>query len=175
VGDDVISEMLLMTDFVNLKINPTQSFRYIHESRMCGRVFIWVNIYTCINTYICTVFLKQKFAPHTGLHRHRSSYCISFFHPNSIHSRRRRFSSPLPRGLQASNLIAFSDAPLPSPSEDAASILLRLAYKMVASHLAPQDGLFPPPPVILSVHYATTISCTGRPPPFSTTSQVAAG
>jgi hypothetical protein len=42
VRDDVIvdSEMLLITDFVNLKIKPTQSFRYIYESRMYGRVFI---------------------------------------------------------------------------------------------------------------------------------------
>jgi hypothetical protein len=65
VGDDIIvdSETFLMTDFVNLKNKPTQSFRYIYESRMCVYVLIGMNILICINTYIYTVFLKQKFAP----------------------------------------------------------------------------------------------------------------
>jgi hypothetical protein len=37
LGGDVLvnSESLLMTDFVNLKIKPTQSFRGAHRNRMC--------------------------------------------------------------------------------------------------------------------------------------------
>jgi hypothetical protein len=37
VGGDlpVNSEAFLMTDFVNLKINPTQSFVCAHRDRMC--------------------------------------------------------------------------------------------------------------------------------------------
>jgi hypothetical protein len=50
VRDDVIidSEMLLMTDFVNLKIKLTQSFRYIHESRMCECVCVHMGEYLYI-------------------------------------------------------------------------------------------------------------------------------
>jgi hypothetical protein len=48
MGDDVPvdSNMLLVTDFVNLKIKPTQSFRCGHRSRMCMCVFIGVNTHT---------------------------------------------------------------------------------------------------------------------------------
>ncbi len=37
-GDDVPvdSETLLMTDFVNLKIKPTQSFEVAHKDMMCS-------------------------------------------------------------------------------------------------------------------------------------------
>jgi hypothetical protein len=54
VGDDVIidSEMLLMTDFVNLKIKLTQSFRYIHESRMCECVCVHMGEYLYIYKYL---------------------------------------------------------------------------------------------------------------------------
>jgi hypothetical protein len=57
----VDSEALLVTDFVNLKIKSAQSFRCAHRDRMYG-VFIDVSAYTCMNIYICTVFLKK--APH---------------------------------------------------------------------------------------------------------------
>jgi hypothetical protein len=62
VGGDVLvdSEALLVTDFVNLKIKPTQSFRCAHRNRVCVRVFIGVNAHTCINIYVCTVFLKKN-------------------------------------------------------------------------------------------------------------------
>jgi hypothetical protein len=42
VGDDVPvdSEMLLVTDFVNLKIKSVQSFRDDYRDRMCVHVFI---------------------------------------------------------------------------------------------------------------------------------------
>jgi hypothetical protein len=61
VGDDVPidNETFLMTDFVNLKIKPTQSFRCAHRSRVYVRVFIGVSVHICMNIYICTVFLKK--------------------------------------------------------------------------------------------------------------------
>jgi hypothetical protein len=61
VGDDVTvnSDVLLVTDFVNLKIKPAQSFRGAHRGRMYG-VFIDVSGYTCMSIYVCTVFLKKN-------------------------------------------------------------------------------------------------------------------
>jgi hypothetical protein len=59
-GDiSVNSESLLVTDFVNLKIKPTQSFGCAHRGRMCVRVFIGVSAHTCMSIYICTVFIKK--------------------------------------------------------------------------------------------------------------------
>jgi hypothetical protein len=62
VGDDVSidSETLLVTDFVNLKIKPTQYFRIAHRSRVYVRVFIEVSDCTCMSIYFCTVFLKKQ-------------------------------------------------------------------------------------------------------------------
>jgi hypothetical protein len=45
----VDSEMLLMIDFVNLKIKPTQSFKDTHRDRMYVRVFIDVSARTYIS------------------------------------------------------------------------------------------------------------------------------
>jgi hypothetical protein len=61
VEDDVPvnSEMLLVTDFVNLKIKSVQSFRYVHSCRVYVRVFIKVSVHMCMNIYIYTVFLKN--------------------------------------------------------------------------------------------------------------------
>jgi hypothetical protein len=61
VGSDVPvdSETLLMTDFVNLKIKPTQSFGGAHRSTICVRVFIGVIAHTCMSIYACAVFLKK--------------------------------------------------------------------------------------------------------------------
>jgi hypothetical protein len=61
VGVDVSidSETFLMTDFVDLKIKPTQFFRGTHRVRMCVRVFIGVDAYTCISIYICNIFFKK--------------------------------------------------------------------------------------------------------------------
>jgi hypothetical protein len=55
----VDSETLLVTDFVNLKIKPAQSFEDVHRRRVCVRVFIWMNAHTCMGIYVCTVFLKN--------------------------------------------------------------------------------------------------------------------
>jgi hypothetical protein len=62
VGGDVPidSKTLLVTDFMNLKIKPTQSFRCAHISKMCVRVFIGVSAHTCMSIYVCIVFLKKK-------------------------------------------------------------------------------------------------------------------
>jgi hypothetical protein len=62
VGDNVPvdSEALLVTDFVNLKIKPAQSFRCAHRSRVCMCVFIGVSIHTCMSICVCTVFLKKS-------------------------------------------------------------------------------------------------------------------
>jgi hypothetical protein len=45
MGGDVPvdSEALLMTNFVNLKIKPAQSFRGAHRDRVCVLVFIGVS------------------------------------------------------------------------------------------------------------------------------------
>jgi hypothetical protein len=50
--DDVPSETLLMTDFVNLNIKPAQSFKCAHRGRVCIREFIKVSVHTCISIYI---------------------------------------------------------------------------------------------------------------------------
>jgi hypothetical protein len=61
VGDDVSidSETLLVTDFVNPKIKPAQSFEGAHRGRMCVHVFIGVSAHTCMSIYVCIVFLKK--------------------------------------------------------------------------------------------------------------------
>jgi hypothetical protein len=64
VGDDVPvdSETLLLTDFINLKIKPTQSFesfRCAHSDRICVRMFIKMSPHT----YISIVFQKNKKNP----------------------------------------------------------------------------------------------------------------
>jgi hypothetical protein len=62
VRDDVLvdSDALLVTDFVNLKIKSTQSFRGAHKDRLCVRVFIRVSAHTYMSIYVCTVFLKKE-------------------------------------------------------------------------------------------------------------------
>jgi hypothetical protein len=61
VGDDVPidNEMFLMTDFVNLKIKSTQSFRCAHRGRVYMRAFIGVSVHICMSICVCTVFLKK--------------------------------------------------------------------------------------------------------------------
>jgi hypothetical protein len=48
-----------VTDFVNLKIKQTKSFRDAHRGMICVRVFIGVNARTCMSICVCTVFLKK--------------------------------------------------------------------------------------------------------------------
>jgi hypothetical protein len=65
VGGDVLidSEAFLVTDFVNLKIKPAQSFGRTHRGRVCVRVFIVVSARTCMSICVCTVFLNKKRCP----------------------------------------------------------------------------------------------------------------
>jgi hypothetical protein len=58
IGDvPVDSEAFLMTDFVNLKIKPTQSFGCAHKDRVCVYMFIGVSVYTCMKICVYTIFL----------------------------------------------------------------------------------------------------------------------
>jgi hypothetical protein len=54
VGGDVPvdSETLSVTDFVNLKIKPTQSFKYAHRSRVC------IHMFTEVSAFV--LYFKQK-------------------------------------------------------------------------------------------------------------------
>jgi hypothetical protein len=51
-----------LTDFVNLKIKLTQSFRCAHRSKVCMCVFIGVSTHICINICVYTVFLEKTCA-----------------------------------------------------------------------------------------------------------------
>jgi hypothetical protein len=61
IGDDVSvdSDTLLVTvtDFVNLKIKSTRSFRGGYMDRICVRVFMRVSVHMYIIICIYTVFL----------------------------------------------------------------------------------------------------------------------
>jgi hypothetical protein len=61
VGDDVPvdSDALLVTDFMNLKIKPAQSFGCAHRGRVCVRVFIGLSAHTCMSICVYTMFLKK--------------------------------------------------------------------------------------------------------------------
>jgi hypothetical protein len=56
----VNNEVILLTDFVNLKIKPAQSFEYTHRDMMHVCVLIWVSDRTCINMYVYTMFFKKE-------------------------------------------------------------------------------------------------------------------
>jgi hypothetical protein len=56
----VDSETLLMTDFINLNIKPTQSFRGAHRDRVYIHILIGVSNRMYINIFVCTVFQKKS-------------------------------------------------------------------------------------------------------------------
>jgi hypothetical protein len=60
VGDSVSvdSEMLLVTDFVSLKIKPTQSFGCAHKNKVCARIFIELSIHMFISICVYSVLKK---------------------------------------------------------------------------------------------------------------------
>jgi hypothetical protein len=64
VGGDVPvdSETFLVTDFLNLKIKPAQSYEGAHRGRVCVHVFIGVSVHTCMSICICTLFLKKLYS-----------------------------------------------------------------------------------------------------------------
>jgi hypothetical protein len=49
-----------LTDFVNIKIKPAQSFRGAYRDRVCMYIFIGVSAHTYMTIYICTVFKKKE-------------------------------------------------------------------------------------------------------------------
>jgi hypothetical protein len=49
------SEVFLMTNFVNLKIKSTQSFKGAHRGRVYVYVFIGVSAHTCMSICVYTV------------------------------------------------------------------------------------------------------------------------
>jgi hypothetical protein len=60
-GVSVDSESLLVTDFVNLKIKPTQSFEGAHRGRVCMHVFIGVSARTYMSICILHLYcVSQK-------------------------------------------------------------------------------------------------------------------
>jgi hypothetical protein len=64
MGCDVNSEAFLMTDFVNLKIKSTQSFRDTHRDRYDA--YIHRSIYIYINIYIYVVLKKRMTSEPSG-------------------------------------------------------------------------------------------------------------
>jgi hypothetical protein len=54
------SEILLVIEFLNLKIRSSQSFKSVHKSMVCVHVFIRISTHTCIKIYVCTVFFKKE-------------------------------------------------------------------------------------------------------------------
>jgi hypothetical protein len=54
VRDDVSidNDVILVTDFMNLKIKSTQYFRCAHKDMIYARKFIGINTHTCMS--ICT-------------------------------------------------------------------------------------------------------------------------
>jgi hypothetical protein len=49
-----------VTDFMNFKIEPTQSFRCAHRGRLYVRMFIELSDHMCMNICVCTVFFKKS-------------------------------------------------------------------------------------------------------------------
>jgi hypothetical protein len=50
----------VVTDFMNLKIKPTQSFGGAHRGSVYVRVFIGMSAHTYISIYVYAVFLKKN-------------------------------------------------------------------------------------------------------------------
>jgi hypothetical protein len=49
-----------VTDFMNFKIKPVQSFRCTHKSRVCVHVFIKMSTYTYMSICVYTMFLTKS-------------------------------------------------------------------------------------------------------------------
>jgi hypothetical protein len=60
VRGDVDNKTSLVTDFVNINIMSTQSFRCVHRGRVCVCMFIGISVYMCMSICVYTVFLKKK-------------------------------------------------------------------------------------------------------------------
>jgi hypothetical protein len=75
------NDVLLVTDFINLKIKSVQSFRGAHTDRVYVYIFIRVSAHTCMNIYIYTVFSKKHMfsSKLTRIYTIQSSAHHSFF------------------------------------------------------------------------------------------------
>jgi hypothetical protein len=60
VDVSVDSEMLLIIDFVNLKIKSIQSFRCANRGKVCVRVFVSMSDRMCMSICVYSVFLILK-------------------------------------------------------------------------------------------------------------------
>jgi hypothetical protein len=69
----VDSEMLLVIDFVNIKIKPTQSFRCAHRGRVCMHIFIGVSVYAYLHLYY--ISKKEFYQRYAVIFLQKSSYC----------------------------------------------------------------------------------------------------
>jgi hypothetical protein len=58
VDVSVGSEMILIIDFMNLKIKPTQIFRYDHRDRLYINIFIGGDVHIFEYPYLYYIFLK---------------------------------------------------------------------------------------------------------------------
>jgi hypothetical protein len=58
--------MLLVIDFVNLKIKSAQSFRCVYKDMVCVYVYIGINDHMYISIYIYTVFFKKLVLYHSA-------------------------------------------------------------------------------------------------------------
>jgi hypothetical protein len=69
VRDDVFidNETLLMSDFINLKIKPTQSFKCVYRDKMCVYVFIEMSIHIYMSIYIYNILKKKELSSHIEL------------------------------------------------------------------------------------------------------------
>jgi hypothetical protein len=83
VGSDVPidSETLLMTDFVNFKIKPTQSFGGAHRSTMCVCVFIGVTARIYMSIYVCTCRHPEDRVPYIQALSQDNEQCV---HSNAV-------------------------------------------------------------------------------------------
>jgi hypothetical protein len=83
VGDDVFvdSETLLVTDFMNLKIKPTQSFKDAHKDRVYIHVIIRVSdVPVDSETLLVTDFMNPKIKPTQSFEcAHRDKLCVRVF------------------------------------------------------------------------------------------------
>jgi hypothetical protein len=84
-GDVFIdNDALLVTDFINLKIKLTQSFRYVHKNRVYVHVFIEMNNHTYTGIYVYCIS-QQKFQNSTFKKKFRNSSARpDWWCPNSI-------------------------------------------------------------------------------------------
>jgi hypothetical protein len=149
-----------VTEFINLKIKPTQSFKCAHRDKLYVHVFIEVSAYTCISIYVYTVFLKnciwrkkntQKKYPKN---RDKANAGDGAFHENVFNRAHPRCTNTLSSLPFASNLPSGSSPcfsrTLTNPSTDAAAPDRISRSRLGLAPLLESGGIrplsLPPPP-----------------------------